>query len=262
MRPRLPFRFRRLEELRPGKSVAIARALSVASGEILAFTDDDVNVGARWLEELQRGLSADDIALVGGPMLPRWERQPPKWLAAGGAGRLTAPLALVDYGSQPIELGSRTAMGGNMAIRREVITRLGGFAPHLGSIRGTLRTGEDQDLCRRVQAAGYRAVYQPSAVVHHWVPANRVSVRYFLRWYFWSGIANAAQEEAGPRHPRAVFGVPRYLIKRFAVGVATAPALALFGRTTQAVDRAIDAAFAVGYAAKRWGLSPATVQAA
>ena len=222
--------------------MAIARALAVASGEVLAFTDDDVNVDARWLEELTRGLSAADIALVGGPMLPRWERQPPPWLRRGRprraahraarAGRLRA--------AEPIEFGPRTALGGNMAIRRDVITRLGGFAPHLGSIRGTLRTGEDQDLCRRVQAAGYRAMYQPSAIVYHWVPASRVSLRYFLRWYFWSGIANATQEEAGQPHGPTVFGVPRYLIKRFAVGVAAAPALALCGRTTQAVDRAVD----------------------
>src|SRR5438445_582224 len=87
-------------------------------------------------------------------------------------GPLASPLALLDYGSSTVDLGARTVIGANMAVRRSVFVQVGGFAPHLGKLRGTLLSGEDRELCRRVQAAGFRAVYCPAAGVRHWVPAD------------------------------------------------------------------------------------------
>jgi GT2 family glycosyltransferase len=249
---RFPVPLRTMVELKPGKSGAIARGLSTASGDVFAFTDDDVAVGESWLDALRAAMT-DEVALVGGRVLPRWERRPPRWLTGPAlTGRLAAPLAIADYGSTPGVLGPRTAMGGNMAVRREVVVRLGGFDENLGSVRGTLMTGEDHEFSLRVQAAGFRAIYQPSAVVFHRIPASRMRVAFFLRWFFWSGIANATIDALSQSRPRRIFGVPRYLFRRFAFAVAAAPALALSGRLSDAVDRAADAAFAAGYAARCW----------
>jgi glucosyl-dolichyl phosphate glucuronosyltransferase len=246
-----------LEESRPGKSIALARGLAVATGDVLAFTDDDVNVDRGWLDAIRAEMSGSDVALVGGPVAPRWERDTPAWLAfeAAGYGRFAAPLALLDYGRQPADLGVRTLLGANLAVRREVLQQVGGFAPHLGKKRGTLLSGEDHEFCRRVQAAGFRARYCPTARVHHWVPASRMRLPYFLSWFFWSGITNAALDEstAAPRE-RSVIGIPLYIVRRFLSGLVGAPAAALVGRRAAALGRAIDAAFAAGYAAKRWRL--------
>jgi GT2 family glycosyltransferase len=240
-----PVPLRYLHEVKPGKSIAVSRAVAVAAGDVFAFTDDDVNVDAGWLEALRMAIADPAVALVGGRVRPRWEGRPPDWFSAvERPERLAAPLALADYGDEAMEFGPRTAMGGNMAVRREVLEQLGGFAANLGSVRGTLLTGEDQELSRRVQAAGLRAIYQPTAIVYHWVPVSRVSVRYFLRWFFWSGIANATQDDARV--------VPPYLIRRLATGIAAAPILALRGRLIHALDRAVDAAYAVGYVARCW----------
>jgi GT2 family glycosyltransferase len=245
-----------LDEAAPGKSRALARAIAVASGDVLAFTDDDVNVEAAWLDAIRTAMADPGVALVGGPVAPRWERGAPRWLPStrDGYGRLAAPLALLDYGPGPAELGARTALGANLAVRRDVAARVGGFAPHLGKLRGTLRSGEDHDFCRRVQAAGFRAAYCPQARVQHWVPADRVRLRYVLGWFFWSGITNAALDENEPRSGRSIAGLPLYLIRRFTVGLLAGPAAALAGRTTLALDHAVDVAFASGYAAKCWGL--------
>ena len=253
---RFPVPLRAMVEQRPGKSFAIARGLSAAGGDVFAFTDDDVAVDESWLDALRTAMTAE-VALVGGRVLPRWERRPPRWLSGAALeGRLAAPLALADYGPTPGALGARTAMGGNMAVRREIVAQLGGFDENLGSVRGTLMTGEDHEFSLRVQAAGFRAIYEPSAVVFHRIPASRMRLAFFLRWFFWSGIANATIDGLSPSRPRQLFGVPRYLFRRFAVAVAAAPALALIGRLTDAVDRAADVAFAAGYAAKCW--RPAT----
>jgi GT2 family glycosyltransferase len=246
-----------LNEPRPGKTHALAKALAVASGDVLAFTDDDVNVEDSWLDAIRTAMRDPAVALVGGPVVPRWERPLPRWLVLdrNGYGRLSAPLAIVDYGRTAAELGDRTFLGANMAARREVFERVGGFAPHLGKRRGTLLSGEDHEFCRRVQAAGFRAQYCPDARVRHWVPASRMRLRYFLDWFFWSGITNAALDEGMPRPRRGtIFGLPRYLVRRFVEAVVGLPLYALLIRRTAALNAAIDAAFVIGYAAGRWRL--------
>ena len=140
-----------------------------------------------------------------------------------------------------------------------MLQQVGGFAPHLGKLRGTLLSGEDHEFCRRVQAAGFRARYSPDARVHHWVPANRMRFRYFLSWFFWSGITNAALDEAVDRPARGramrpLAGVPPYIVRRFFSALVAAPAALSIGRTATAVARAMDASFAAGYAARCWGL--------
>lgn len=249
-----PVPLRGLEERQPGKSRAVARALSVARGDVLAFTDDDVNVAADWLDAARSAMADEAVALVGGPVAPRWQRRAPWWLrlTANGYGKLAAPLALLDYGPSSAPLGSRTALGANLAVRREVMTQLGGFAPHLGKLRGTLLSGEDHELCRRVQEAGLDARYCPSMRVSHWVPAERARVRYFLAWFFWSGITHAALDANAAIRGRTLFGVPRYLIRRSIVSMGGTLAAAATGNATAAVERATDAAFAAGYAAARW----------
>jgi GT2 family glycosyltransferase len=249
----MPVPLRCLIETTPGKSHALARALEMASGDVLAFTDDDVDVGDAWLRAIRRAMSDPSVALMGGPVVARWERQPPVWLraAADGSGRLAAPIALLNYGQTVSELGERTVLGANMAVRRSAFTRVGGFATHLGKLRGTLLSGEDHDLCQRIQAAGLRAIYDPEGLVHHWVPASRMRISYYLSWFYWSGITHATLDgDATPaRNPSRV---PLYLIRRAAEASVRAAASAATGDVTNAVDRLTDIAFAAGYAKRRW----------
>jgi hypothetical protein len=116
---------RLLHEARPGKSHAIARALAAAAGDLLVFTDDDVNVGAGWLDAIRAAMSDPAIAVAGGPVAARWEPAVPSWFrrAIAQHARLGAPIALLDYGARRVELGERTLLGANLAVRRDVFTR-------------------------------------------------------------------------------------------------------------------------------------------
>ncbi len=243
-----------LEERSPGKSRAIARGLDAASGEVLAFTDDDVEVGAGWLDAIRGAMRDPEVGLAGGPVAPRWQALPPRWLRAAvdTVGPLAAPLALLDYGPASAELGDRTAIGANMAVRRAVFQQVGGFAPHLGKLRGTLLSGEDRELCRQVQAAGWRAVYAPDARVRHWVPADRMRFGYYISWFFWSGITHATLDAERPSTAATVLGVPRYLVRRAAAGSVGALFHAASGHLATSVERAMDVAFAAGYASRAW----------
>jgi cellulose synthase/poly-beta-1,6-N-acetylglucosamine synthase-like glycosyltransferase len=101
-RSRYAVPLRLLNESLPGKSRAIARALIGATGEVLAFTDDDVNADDGWLDAVRTAMSDADVALMGGPVAPRWHPAVPQWIrrARERRPRLGAPLALLDYGDR------------------------------------------------------------------------------------------------------------------------------------------------------------------
>src|SRR5215831_13190900 len=48
-----PIPLRHLVEKKPGKSNAIATALSRATGDVIAFTDDDVDVERTWVDAVR-----------------------------------------------------------------------------------------------------------------------------------------------------------------------------------------------------------------
>lgn len=243
-----------VNEPRPGKSNAVASAVRQSRADVLAFTDDDVLVADDWIASLREVMSGG-VALVGGPVLPLYERRVPDWLDLGGTegfGRLAAPLALLHYGPAPSPLGRRVVLGANMAVRRDVFLEVGGFPSDLGKLRGTLLSGEDHELCERVQRAGHLALYHPDIRVRHLVPAGRLRVRYFLRWFFWSGATHAAMARGGGQRGRRLLGAPGFVLKQLAVtSLATLLAL-LRASWGTAVDRATGTAFAIGYLWATW----------
>jgi GT2 family glycosyltransferase len=230
----------------------------MAAGDVLAFLDDDVNVDGEWLRVVRETMGNPDIALMGGRVIPRWEATVPEWMRGAPTrhARLGAPLGLLDYPHDVVQLGARTVLGANMAVRRSVFDTVGGFATHLGKLRGTLLSGEDHELCLRVQRAGFRAVYEPRAVVQHWVPAERTRVRYFVNWFYWSGITNAMLDAASPpaAEGRTLRGLPLYLVRQAVTATFASCRAYLRGHRDTALHYATDVAFTAGYAVQRWGL--------
>jgi len=250
-----PVPLRPVRESAPGKTPALNAGIAVSSGDTLALTDDDVLVADDWVATIRRLFSDPARALVGGRVDPLWERPAPRWLRVERQGRynqMASPLALLHYGeAQP--LGARTAVGANLIVRRRVHDSVGGFAPHLGRRRGTLLCGEDHDFCERVAGAGYRCEYRPELRVRHWVPVSRARLRYYLRWFFWSGVTNAMLEEAAGASAGEPGGrlVPRYLLRRIVGAPFSGVSHLLGGRQADAATLAMDASFAFGYIGER-----------
>jgi hypothetical protein len=168
----------------------------------------------------------------------------------------------VDYGAVASQLDNRAALGANMAVRRDALDAVGGFPTSLGKLRGTLLSGEDRYVCERLRETGCRCMYYPDILVHHWVPRERLRLRYFARWFFWSGITNSALDGVGPapaRRHRSVLGVPVYLLRQAATATAGALTSLLTGRPGVAVEHGADIAFALGFIAHRWRVSAARV---
>src|SRR5439155_5859114 len=118
-------------------------------------------------------------------------------------------------------------IGANMALRRSVVDRIGGLRSDLGKLDGTLRTGEDHEFFLRMLQAGFRGVYEPDGIVHHWVPRERLERRYFRRWLHQNGRDVAKLETAYTPAVARLLGVPRYLWRQVAIDALTAIRAAL-----------------------------------
>src|SRR5262245_7591700 len=218
---RYPVKLIYLFETRQGKSNALNTGLAATDAEIVIFTDDDVRVSEGWIEASCRAMFEDPtIDYTGGPVQPIWERPRPSWLD-GKRSDLWGTLAILDYGEQPFvfEDRQRVPLGANMAVRRRLVDRIGGFDPELGRTGDSLLGQEQAEFFCRSRAIGARGLYVPAMSLQHHVPARRLTRRYFRQWWYWKGISRSRLEQ---RHtvtelgidlatvPRIV-GVPRFM---------------------------------------------------
>jgi glycosyltransferase involved in cell wall biosynthesis len=220
-----PVQLRYLLETEQGRSAALNAGVIAAEGDIIAITDDDVRVDPHWLSNAASALDQLDCDYVGGKALPIWGGQRPDWLPNRG-GKHWGVIALLDYGSKAIEFGNQVPLGVNMCFRREAFVKAGLWDNSVGRKAGTLLGQEVREWCQRARAAGLRGFYSPDLVVHHVIPADRLSKRYFRRWFYWHGISRAILYESqrldmeSPESTTLDFstvphiaGVPRYLFR-------------------------------------------------
>jgi glycosyltransferase involved in cell wall biosynthesis len=220
-----PWPVRYIKESQQGKSFALNRGVALARGDILALTDDDVLPKEDWLSRLVETFRDPAVMFTFGKVLPRWEVMPPPELLTERAHAIWGPLALVDYGDDPVRYDSehfrdrRLPIGANLAIRRTAIEQVGGWRTDLGRVDNSLIAGEDRELCVRLYKAGlYSGLYDPELVVRHFVPASRMTRRYFRRWFFWHGrtlarMAEAVYLDLDLDKVPFIFSVPRFIYR-------------------------------------------------
>ena len=145
----------------------------IARGDILVFLDDDAAAEPDWLEHLLEPYFDSRTIAVGGMPFPVYQTGRPAWFPANFDWVFGCA-----YEGLPQTLGpAGHLIGANLSVRRDIFERIGGF--HSIDF-------DDLDLCMRLQALGpdQRVLYEPDAVVHHYVPAQRVEWRYFWRRCF------------------------------------------------------------------------------
>ena len=159
-------------EPRPGLDWARNRAISEASGEIIAYTDDDVVVDQGWVRALARAFTEDpQVMAVTGLVMPLELETPAQQLFEdyGGFGRgFERRRISLHQGSRDRwkQFGTGNRDRANMAYRREVFDRIGGFDTAL-DVGTVTNGGGDLEMFFRVLEEGHVLVYEPSAVVRH-----------------------------------------------------------------------------------------------
>ena len=112
-----------------------------------------------WLNRAAAGLGGIGMRLRGGRVLPTLGRPTSRWIPNHG-GKQWAVIALLDYGPQPIEFGSRVPLGVNMAFRVRHLNG-GRIRSETGRRAGTLLGQEVREWCIRAKKAGLRGFYVP-----------------------------------------------------------------------------------------------------
>lgn len=183
-----------------GLSGARNTALEQVKGEAIAFLDDDAHAGPGWLAALTTPFADPEVFAVGGAATPVWPKARPVTLPAPRRGQrpIRGELDWVvgcTYHGQPQSLAHvRNVMGCNMAFRASVFSQIGGFTEGIGRV-GALPLGcEETELCIRLRQANRNAriLFEPSALVHHQVSADRLSWTYLRRRSYAEGVSKAA----------------------------------------------------------------------
>ena len=168
-----PFPLRYVRVPRPGLALAHNAALPEVTGEIVAITDDDVEVDRRWLAALAQSFAAPETTCVTGLIVPAELDTRAQLLVeqAGGFGRgftqRSYRRGMPQAGPLFPFAAGRLGSGANMAFRTRWLTARGGFDAAAGA--GTpAKGGDDLIAFLAVISDGGTLVYEPAAVVRHW----------------------------------------------------------------------------------------------
>lgn len=174
----------------PGLDVARNRALREATGEYLAYLDDDVVIDRGWLSGFYEAWSENpDAAAFTGLVLP-YELETKAQVLFEQAGGFRRGFDKIRYGQilegnplYPCGAGIFGA-GCNMAFRREVVLDLGGFDVALDTGK-PLPGGGDLDIFYRIIRSGHVLVYEPQYLVFH---QHRQTLAQLRRQYWSWGL--------------------------------------------------------------------------
>jgi GT2 family glycosyltransferase len=159
-------------EPRPGLDFARNRAWVEATGDLIAYLDDDVIVDSGWLAGLQEAFGENpDAGAFTGLVMPLSLDTPAQVLFEKGNGfrrgfdKKRFGRELPGNPLYPCGAGIFGA-GCNMALRRNVLREIGGFDEALDT-GAPLPGGGDLDIFYRIIRAGHVLVYEPSYMVFH-----------------------------------------------------------------------------------------------
>jgi len=218
---RHPFPIRYLFEGEQGLSHARNRGIAGTMSRYLAFIDDDIRPEPEWLRAVHEAFVETGADAVGG----RIHVESPKPLPAWIDEEMRGFLGHRDFGDEPFLMDGvrQFPFGGNMAARRALVERVGGFDPRMGR-KGEGRKadelfkGEETDFFHRVAEAGGRIAYEPRAIVRHLILAHQLEKRFFRTLHFTAGYQKALLDARS--YPRTLLGVPLFLFRQTAGSAA------------------------------------------
>lgn len=196
------------------QNIAMARnrAVANATGEFIAFLDDDELAPTEWLATLFRAYRAHSVNGVLGPVKPHFDDGTPSWVIDGRFyDRPSYPTGTV--------IDWKKGRTGNVLLQRRM------FAEIDEPFRPQFRVGEDQDFFRRMIEKGYIFVWCHEAIAYEIVPPIRWSRKFMLRRALLRGANSHLQPTFGFRDVSksvaAIFAYPLILPFALLLGQGT-----------------------------------------
>jgi glycosyltransferase involved in cell wall biosynthesis len=173
-----------------GASGARNAGLAVATGNIVAFLDDDAAAEPEWVSRLLKHYSRPEVLGVGGALVPRWDAgRRPRWFPEEFEWVVGCSYRGLPEQVAPV----RNLIGANMSYRRHVLESVGGFREGIGRVGKTPLGCEETELSIRVLQRYPRGqvLYDPGIWVTHRVPRSRGRPRYFVARCYKEGLSKA-----------------------------------------------------------------------
>lgn len=178
-------------EKQQGHSAARNRAVELATGDYIIWTDNDVKVAPNWLAAYANAFRQNpETAFFGGEIKPVFEQGKPEWIEK--TWDICAPVyATRELGEDPVELGEgKLPYGANFALKTDIQRQ------HLYDTKWGRKTsamvGEDEvAVLRAIVNSDGKGRWVPAAKLQHMIPADRASEKYVAAYYFGQGFTNA-----------------------------------------------------------------------
>ena len=162
-----------------GLSGARNTGVAAATGDVVAFLDDDAAAEPDWVERTLAAFRDRDVIGVGGNVVPDWRAPRPSWfpdefLWVVGCSYRGLPTTRAEI---------RNPIGANMSFRRGVFGPAGDFDTDMGRLGKDAAGCEETEFSIRARRVhpGARIVLEPSATCRHSVSPDRVTRTYFRR---------------------------------------------------------------------------------
>ncbi|MBU4176058.1 MAG: glycosyltransferase [Actinobacteria bacterium] len=188
--------FRVIHEPRPGLHYGRNIGMRTARGEVLLYGDDDIKAFPTWFEGVSEAFKDPSVGLVGGKILPEYEKEPPVWVDSIWQktpwGKALGHFSLLDFGDEIKDIPANYVWGCNFAIRKRVLEEVGGFHPDCYPHEMIRYMGDGESaVANEVQKRGYRVLYHPKASVYHHISASRMTLDYLYARSFNQGISDS-----------------------------------------------------------------------
>lgn len=170
--------FRYFVETNQGLSYARNRGVAESRGEILVFVDDDATAFDYYLSSIDTLFKEHPaVSACGGPIVPVYEVEKPKWLSHYTEQLIGGALYEGDK-IKPFRNGKYPG-GGNSAFRKEIFDKYGLFNVDLGRKGAGLIGAEEKDLYDRLTRGGEQFYYLPQMGIYHYIPQKKLTEEYF-----------------------------------------------------------------------------------
>ena len=152
-----------------GANAARNAGTRLATADLIALVDDDIEAPPGWLRALVDGAARHPEAeAFGGPIRARFDGPTPR-----GCGRESPPITTLDLGTDDVE--TELVWSANMLFRRSAFERVGPFD------EGLPTGGDEEEWLRRLRAQGGKVIYLAAAGLDHRRSGDDARLRSLMR---------------------------------------------------------------------------------
>jgi glycosyltransferase involved in cell wall biosynthesis len=185
----------------PGLSDTRNAGIRGATGDTVAFIDDDAIAEGTWLENLVLPFKDSNVMAVGGQAIPLWPKgKPPFWFPDEFDFVIgcTAHKKLILQSNNEV----RNVTGSNMAFRKEIFQKVGFWETklgrtELGRVKFNPTGGEEAELCLRIKTniPDGLILFRPESAVRHKVIPERATLKYAFNFCIREGITRVIMQQ-------------------------------------------------------------------